>query len=294
MNRLPNISHIQSFYAVAHEGSITAAASAGAGSRATLSRHIALLESELDITLFKRSGEGLSLTLVGEELFQHASEINVAASGWATAAFSQQDLVKGPVRIISSSGIASRVLPKIISKLATSEPAIEVELVVDGGGKNMLMQKADISIHTFSPKQMNLITRKLGEMEFGAYASVDYLKRRGKPLTISDLESHDLVGEDQMTTFQDQLQAYGVDLSNRTVRFRCDNAGISWNLIIAGCGIGIGQLRYGDTEPLVKRIFPELPALKLPVWISAHSELKTSPRVRFTFDLIVKEFRKYL
>jgi DNA-binding transcriptional LysR family regulator len=210
------------------------------------------------------------------------------------AALSQQEIIKGPIRIIASSGIANRILPEIISKLSILEPDIEVELVVDGGSENMSMHKADISIHTFPPTQMNLLTRKLGEMEFGAYASVDYLERRGTPLTMRDLESHDLVGEDQMTTFQDQLQAYGIDLSNKTVRFRCDNPAISWNLIISGCGIGVAQLRYGDTEPRVKRIFSELPALNLPVWMSSHSELKTSPRVRFTFDLIAEEFRKYL
>ena len=294
LDRLPNLTHIQSFHAVAHEGSIAAATAAGAGTRATLSRHIASLESEMGVTLFKRVGDGLTLTLSGEELFQLAREINLAARGWLTAASSQQELVKGPVRLIASSGIASRILPTIISKLATLEPAIEVELVVDGGSKNMSMHKADISIHTFPPIQMNLLTRKLGEMEFGAYASVDYLERRGTPLTISDLESHDLVGEDQMTTFQDQLQAYGIDLSKKMIRFRCDNPVISWNLITSGCGIGVGQLRYGDTDPLVKRIFPELPALNLPIWMSSHSELKTSPRVRFTFDLVAEEFRKYL
>ena len=294
MDRLPNLTHIQSFHAVAREGSIAAATAAGAGARATLSRHIASLESEMGVTLFKRVGEGLTLTLSGEELFQLAREINTAARGWLTAASSYQDLVKGPVRLIVSSGIASRILPKIISKLAILEPAIEVELVVDGGSKNMSMHKADISIHTFPPTQINLLTRKLGEMEFGAYASVDYLERRGTPLTISDLESHDLVGEDQMSTFQDQLQAYGIDLSKMMIRFRCDNPAISWNLITSGCGIGVGQLRYGDTDPLVKRIFPELPALNLPIWMSSHSELKTSPRVRFTFDLIAEEFCKYL
>ena len=76
MDRLTNLLHIQSFHAVAHEGSITAASAAGAGTRATLSRHIASLESEMGVTLFKRVGEGLSLTLTGEELFQLASNIN--------------------------------------------------------------------------------------------------------------------------------------------------------------------------------------------------------------------------
>ena len=121
----------------------------------------------------------------------------------------------------------------------------------------MSMHKADISIHTFPPIQMNLLTRKLGEMEFGAYASVDY----------NALESHDLVGEDD-DYIPRSLQAYGIDLSNKTVRFRCDNPA-TWNLIISGCGIGVGQLRHGDAEPRVKRIFSELPALNLPM--SSHS-----------------------
>ena len=75
MDRLPNLTHIQSFYAVAREGSIAAATSAGAGTRATLSRHIGSLESEMSVTLFKRVGDGLSLTQTGADLFQLAGEI---------------------------------------------------------------------------------------------------------------------------------------------------------------------------------------------------------------------------
>ena len=93
MDRSPNLSHIQSFYSVAREGSIAAATSAGAGARSTLSRHIGLLESEMNVTLFKRVGEGLALTQIGEDLFRLAGEINLAASGWATAAISQQDVI---------------------------------------------------------------------------------------------------------------------------------------------------------------------------------------------------------
>ena len=294
MDRLPNLLHIQSFYAVAREGSIAAATASGAGSRATLSRHIASLESEMSVTLFKRVGDGLLLTVTGEDLFLIAGEINLAASGWAAAAISQQEQIKGPVRVTASSGIAGRILPDIISKLAASEPAIEIELVVDGGNKSMSMYKADISIHTFAPKQSNLLARKLGEMKFGAYASLAYLERCGTPLTLLDLEGHDLVGEDQMSTFQNELKAYGLEISPKGFRFRCDNYLIAWNLVVAGCGIGLTQIRYGDAEPRVKRIFTELPALKLPIWISSHSELKTSPRVRFTFDLIAEELRKNL
>ena len=294
LHRLPNLLHIQSFYAVAREGSITAATAVGAGTRATLSRHIASLESEMNVTLFKKDGDGLSLTQTGADLFLHAVEINQAASGWAAAAISQQEVIKGPVRIIASSGIAGMILPDIISGLAGSEPGMEIELIVNSGSKNLSMHKADISIHTFAPKQSNLFARKLGEMKFGVYASLAYLERRGTPLTVLDVADHDLVGEDQMSTFQNELLAHGLDVSSKAFRFRCDNFLIAWRLIVSGCGIGVTQIRYGDSEPRVKRIFTELPALTLPIWISSHSELKTSPRVRVAYDLIGKELSKAL
>ena len=248
----------------------------------------------MSVTLFKRVGDGLSLTQIGEDLFQLAGEINLAASGWATAAISQQDLIQGPVRIIASSGIAARILPDIISKLAASEPGIKIELVADGDRNNMSIHNADISIRTFAPTQLNLLARKLGEMHLGAYASLEYLERRGTPLTLLDLEDHDLVGEDQMNTFQNEMKVYGLEISPNEFRFRCDNYIVAWNLVVAGCGIGVTQIRYGDAEPRVKRIFTELPALTLPIWISSHSELKTSPRVRVAYDLIGKELRKAL
>ena len=54
------------------------------------------------------------------------------------------------------------------------------------------------------------------------------------------------------------------------------------------------MFKRGNEEPLIKRILTEVPKLTLPVWMSSHNELKTNPRVRFTFDLIAEEFHKYL
>ena len=47
MARLPNLAYVQSFSAVARAGSLAAATKAGASSQATLSRHIAALEANL-------------------------------------------------------------------------------------------------------------------------------------------------------------------------------------------------------------------------------------------------------
>ena len=69
MARLPKLTYIQSFSAVALAGSLAAATKSGASSQATLSRHIAALEAELNVTLFEKRGDGLVLTQTGTNLF---------------------------------------------------------------------------------------------------------------------------------------------------------------------------------------------------------------------------------
>ena len=46
------------------------------------------------------------------------------------------------------------------------------------------------------------------------------------------------------------------------------------------------QCRVGDVEARVQRILPELEIPPLPVWLTAHAELKTSQRIRRVFDFL--------
>ena len=72
--------YLQSFTAVAEQGSLSAAARALGGSQPTMSRHISALEAGLGLRLFDRTGGGLVLTPTGTDLLQHARQMAEAAS----------------------------------------------------------------------------------------------------------------------------------------------------------------------------------------------------------------------
>ena len=291
---MPNLAYVQSFSAVARAGSIAAATKAGASSQATLSRHIAALEANLNVTLFERRGDGLALTSTGTNLFEHAKKVERSASEFALAASGQEQEVSGTVRVSATIGIASFYLPCVIAKLNIKKPKIQIELISNGGPQNLLKREADIAIHTFMPTQENLFAQRIGEARFGAYASQTYLKRRGTPISIADLKDHELIGEDYgINTFKTSLQAIGLNLSNNSFRYRCDDYLVAWSLLVAGCGIGLTHVDKGDAEPLVKRILADY-KICLPVWLSSHRELKTSSRVRYVYDFIAKELSKLL
>ena len=294
MNRITNLSHIQSFHAVALAGSLAAAVRAGMGSQATLSRHIASLEEELRVTLFERRGDGYALTQTGERLLEHAENINNAANGFEIAATEQEQGAGGTIRITASRGVAGSIFPDILATLAMKEPEIEVEIVPSDKTANLLMREADIAIRMFRPTQANLFACKIGDLQFGAYASTAYINRCGAPESLDDLKNHDLIGEDQNDQLRQAFKSLGVDMPKNAFRFRCDDITLAWKLVLAGCGVGVAQTRLGDATPHIKRILSNLPEIGLPVWLVSHSELKTNPRVRRVYDLLAYELRRSL
>ena len=70
--------------------------------------------------------------------------------------------------------------------------------------------------------------------------------------------------------------------------FRCDNQVVAWRMVVAGYGIGFNQASIGEAEPGVVRLLPDADLPTLPIWLTAHSELKTSHRVRLVFDFLAE------
>ena len=63
---------------------------------------------------------------------------------------------------------------------------------------------------------------------------------------------------------------------------------MQWELARQSMGICIVMDEVGDRDPLMERVLPDLPALPVPVWLTAHRELRTSRRIRVVFDLLAE------
>lgn len=56
-----------------------------------------------------------------------------------------------------------------------------------------------------------------------------------------------------------------------------------------GIGICVVMDEVGDVEPKVRRVLPDLPGIPVPIWVTAHRELRTSRRIRVVYDLLADE-----
>jgi len=284
---------LKTFAAVTEHGSLAAAAHALASSQPTMSRHIAALEDDLGVPLFDRTGRRLELTPNGVELQEHARQMATAANRFSLAAVGRSETIAGTIRISASEIVASYILPDILTRLHRAEPAIEIELVATDRTENLLRREADIAIRMFRPDQYDVIARKIGEFQIAAFAANTYLEQRGEPETLADLLNHDIIGYDRSDQILMGFRDAGYEVDRQFFRFRCDNQVVAWKMVVAGFGVGFMQAGIGDAEPHVKRIpiaDNDLPTL--PIWLAAHTELKTSHRVRRVFDFLATELSR--
>ncbi|MEL6619408.1 MAG: LysR family transcriptional regulator [Pseudomonadota bacterium] len=285
-------SHIQSFVAVAEHGSLSAAARALNSSQPTLSRHIAQLEDGMGTRLFDRQRSGMHLTRAGTDLMEHAAAMANAAGRFSVVAEGQDETLAGTVRITASRVVATFVLPDVLRDLRATHPDIAIELVSSDTTDNLLRREADIALRMYRPTQEDVITRHVCDVPLGAYAARTYVAQHGEPQVIDDLHRHRIIGYDRSTLIIDGLRAAGLEVTRDFFGIRCDDQVACWQMVVAGCGIGFFQTSVGDAEPRVQRVARDAPVGRLPMWLTAHPDLRTNPRVRRIFDALADRLSK--
>jgi DNA-binding transcriptional LysR family regulator len=283
---MPNLdwSHLQSFIAVAEHGSLSAAARARGSSQPTLSRHIAHLEQSIGARLFERMPAGVVLTQKGSDLMAHASQMADAAAQLAILTAGGSQTFAGTVRITASQIVATYLLPPVLAHLHLLEPNIEIEVVASDDTNNLLRREADIALRMYRPTQEDVISRHIGDLKLGAYAANSYIERKGMPHALEEIADHDVIGYDRSTMIIDGLGAFGMNFGRNYFKFRSDDQVVCWQMVRAGFGIGFNQIAIGDADTSVQRVFADTTVGALPIWLTAHPEVKQTPRIRKVYN----------
>ena len=289
--KTPNLEHLRSFHQVCITSSIGAAVKTTGIPRATLSRHIASIEADLSSILFIRGGSGFALTDLGKTVFEYADNIFQTATNLSEAVISKNSELTGPIKIIASSGIATILLPSIVADINFEFEGLQLQLISKGSVSMDSKQDADIAIQTHRPTRKDLIASKVGEINYGVYASVKYLEKKGLPQSIQDLKKHCFVGTVPETLKQTLQGLWGQEVLDHDNIIKCEDYPLIWQLVVAGCGIGMTHRFQGDAEPSVKLILEEFGTLKLPVWLVAQPDLKKRARIQLVYSALAKQMR---
>lgn len=277
---------VQSFLAVAETGTLSAAAQQLGASQPTLGRQIKTIERQLGVELFIRQPRGLALTEAGQSLVPAAREVRNSINQIALTAAGQKQSLNGTVRITASELMSHTHLPAILASIRMAEPEIELELAPSDSTENLLFREADIAVRMYRPEQLDLVTQQLGYLEIGAFAATTYLDKFGRPHKLEEFARHQFVGYDRNELIISGMRATGLNIDRHFFHTRCDNQIVYWELVRQGCGIGFSQLTVANNDPLVEQLPIEFPIKPLPVWLTAHAVMRSTPRIRRVWDLL--------
>ena len=285
--------------AVLAHGSLTQAAVRLGTSQPTLSRQIAQLERLIGAPLFERGGRRLRPTAQALALAEPAARMLAAAQAMALAAdaaSSQAGQLAGTVRLTASEVVSSQVLPGLLVALARQHPEIQIELVPGDALSNLLDREADIAVRMVRPTQGTLITRHVADWPLGFYAHRDLLAAHGMPQAATDaaaLAGQRWLGFDQSLQMIDGFKAAGIDIDRRFFSFRCDNQVVHLEAVRQGLGIGVVMVPLARRSPELVPVLPGLALPVLPVWLTAHRELRASLRLQRVFDFLAQGLRAW-
>lgn len=287
--------HTRAFLVTAEEGTLSAAAKALGMTQPTLSRQVAALEAEMNITLFERVGQRLVLTDSGVELLECARSMGSAAQQFSLTATGQSQQLEGVVVISAGELDAIFRLPKIIAKLRRDEPGIDIEVIVTNEPSDLKRREADIAIRNFRPTQDDLIAKKLGDENIWLYGTQDYLTQLPAFSEISTANNIQIIGFDRSNAISELLNKQGWQLSQQNFKLITSFQALQLELCKEGLGMIFLPEDLGDKTPKLVRAFEHLgTAIRLPVWLVCHQELRTNPRIRRVFDYIATELSQSL
>lgn len=284
----------RSFAAVVADGSLSAAARRIGYSQPTLGRHIEALEQQLGVTLFDRTLQGLKPTETALRLYQSVAAAEEKLAEAALVAEGSTGTLEGTVRITASTVVAHYILPAMLRPIRQEFPAIALEIVASDSPENLLLRESDIAVRMFRPTQLELITRKIGEVPIVATAHQSYLGARGTPTTPDELYGHDLIGLDRSDALIVAAKALGFDLKRNNFVIRTDSQTGMWEMLKGGLGVGFAQLGLVRETHGMRELLPMIAPPPLEVWLTTHRELFLSPRIRAIYDRLAAALQAYI
>lgn len=184
---------IELFCKAAELGSFTAAAEALGITPASVSRSISRLESRLGVRLFSRTTRHIRLTREGEVYWQQCQQALEQIAEAERVITGNQKVPSGSLRLSVGTPYAHYRLLPLLPRFQALYPQINIELSISNRVIDFVEEGFDLAIRRGVPQDSRLIAHTLEDASLGVFATPDYLRMRGIPATVPDLEQHDCI-----------------------------------------------------------------------------------------------------
>jgi DNA-binding transcriptional LysR family regulator len=179
--------------AAAEAGSLSAAARRLGAPLATVSRKVSELEKRLQARLLNRSARRLSLTDAGSAYVAACKRILEEVDEAERAASGEYREPKGDLTVTAPIVFGRLHVLPVVTDFLEAYPAIDLKLTLADRVAHLLEDRIDVAIRIGRLSDSSLVATQVGAVRRVICASPAYFSRHGLPARPEDLERHDCV-----------------------------------------------------------------------------------------------------
>lgn len=277
---------LRTAYQVAKLGTVSAAADMLGFHRATVNRHIDVLEVELGGRLFIRHARGYALTELGEDVLRVAKKTEELIDDLAGRAQGAKTQIEGEIKLTILAPFAG-LLMEALASFRASNPNCLVHIDASEDLARLEYGEAHIALRAGGkPDHPDYVISSFGRVGFNLYAHDSYTRQYGLPKDAGDFDGHHFVVPDAREGrlpywpwINDHVRPDMVALSSR--RAEVNRAAIN-------AGIGMGFLGDHEAQPRdgFQRVLPPNKAWTAPLWLVTHVDLHRTEKVQAMLSCI--------
>jgi LysR family transcriptional regulator for bpeEF and oprC len=185
-----NLNALLVFVKVAETRSFTLAAQRLGLTSSAISKSIARLEQELGVKLLTRSTRLVSLTGEGASFFDRCKQILTEIEDAETAVTATTATPKGRLRLQMPVGFGRRVIVPRMWEFTQRFPELSVDIELSDRLVDLTYEAVDAVVHIGTVTDDRVVSHRLCNLSFAAYASPEYLAKNGTPQSPDELDQH--------------------------------------------------------------------------------------------------------
>ncbi len=264
---------------LARHGTVSAAAKALGVHRATVNRHIDLLEQSFGTPLFQRHARGYTLTETGQQLLEVTDRADDMFRDLIGRSQARAGRLSGRLIVTALSRFAPMLMPAI-AEFQRRQPDIALEFIAGTQLSRLELGEAHVAFRAGPrPETLDYVVQLYGHFPFGLYVSKAYVARHGMP-DPQALSAHRFVGSINPSSPLPYASWMAETVSQAQLALCTQSQTVQHAAVLEGLGLGFlpeFEARGDD------RLLPVMPARAdwgAPIWIVTHVDLHRTEKVQ--------------
>lgn len=287
------LSDVRIFLAVVNAGSLS-----GAGRQLDIgpmqvSRRLAALEDALGVRLLHRTTRAVALTAEGEAFLPYASTMSEAEEGARGVLGLASASASGILKLTAPNILGEAIVVPLLPKLLDAHPALRIDLDLSDRVLDIAGQGIDVALRVATMADSELVARRIDSNPRIVCAAPAYLKRRGVPHLLADLERHECIVLHAVPRWPFVFDEGGLRRMRVNARIATSNVAAARSAALQG--LGLVMLTYWDVQQhlrdgsLVRIVLEDAAMEDLSVWAVMPTRRYVPMRVRVFLDALERD-----